>query len=227
MDPKTRAALSAVHLLKDGQTIGLGTGSTVGEALREIARRIREEGLDLLAVPTSVDTQIKAIAAGIPLTTLDEHPRLEIAIDGADEVDRDLNLIKGGGGALTREKIVASASERFVVIVDERKLRERLCHPVPVEVLPFARRSVEEALREMGGTPLLRTGTGRVGPVLTDNGNYLLDVDFGEIPAPGPLEERIDRIPGVVENGIFAGWRLEVHVGTVEGVRILHSPEEI
>lgn len=226
MEPKEAAALSAARAVKEGQVVGLGTGSTVYYAIKELGRRVREEDLDILGVPTSLGTELLAVEEGIKLTTLAEHPSLDLAIDGADEVDRRLNLIKGGGGAHTREKAVAKAAARFLVVVDEAKLKEWLSMPVPVEVLPFSRGLAEEALKGLGGRPALRMGVRKAGPVITDNGNLILDVSFGTIRNPRRLEEEIKRVTGVVESGVFAGYEPEVHVGPKDGgpVRILRPP---
>ncbi len=226
MNLKEIAAASAVKLIKDGQIVGLGTGSTMRYALKEIARRIYEDELEILCIPSSLDTQFLAVESGIPLTTFEEHQSIDIAIDGADEADGVLNLIKGGGAAHTREKIIARHAKRFVVIVDESKVKNKLSMPVPVEVLPFAWKVVESELKKLKGIPKLRKAESKAGPVITDNGNFVLDVDFGEIRNPKKLEEEINAIAGVIENGIFAGMASEVHVGTKKGVivkRCTHS----
>lgn len=220
MDLKEIAAVSAVKLVKDGQIVGLGTGATMRYALKEIARRMYEDELEILCIPSSFDTQFLAVESGIPLTTLEEHQSIDIALDGADEVDGDLNLIKGGGAAHTREKIIARHARKFIVIVDESKVKTKLSMRVPVEVLPFAWKVVEKDLRKLRGTSVLRTAANKAGPVITDNGNFILDVDFGKIRNPKKLEEEINAIAGVVENGIFAGMASEVHVGTKKGVII-------
>lgn len=218
MNLKEMAALSAAKLVKDGQIVGLGTGSTAYFAIRELGRRVKEEGLDILGVPTSSSTEKIAKRFGVPLTTLQEHDRLDIDIDGADQVDKELNLIKGRGGAHTREKVVALCSRRLVVIVDEGKMSEVLDIPVPVEVLPFSWRPLAKQLEGLGAKPKLRTSAG--GPYVTDNKNLILDCDFGVINNPKSLEEEINSITGVIENGIFAGLACEVHVGTGEGVKV-------
>ncbi len=221
MNLKEMAAVSSVSLVRDGQILGIGTGSTVHYALGELARRIREEGLEVLGIPTSIATEGSARELDIPLTTLQEHPRVDLAIDGADQVDRGLDLIKGGGGAHYREKLVALASERFVVIVDGSKVSEELNIPVPVEVLPFSWSLAEKGLRDMGGKPELRLSGGK--PFLTDNGNFILDVEFGVIEDPKRLEGEINSIAGVNENGLFPGLAQEVHVGTKGGVKVLRG----
>jgi ribose 5-phosphate isomerase A len=221
---KQAVAESACSLVKDGQVLGLGTGSTVYFLLEELARRILEEEIEIVCIPTSKETELLARERGIPVGTLEEHETVSLAIDGADQVSKNLDLIKGGGAAHTREKIVASLAERFVVIVDEGKLSERLSIPVPVEVLPFSWKAVFRKLEKMKAKVALRYGSGKVGPVVTDNGNYVLDADFGVIEYPRRLEASINLINGVVENGVFPGMAQEVHVGTRNGVNILIKP---
>ncbi len=216
---KKKASLEAVKHIKDGFTIGLGSGSTVAYALQEIGKRIQQRKLQILGVPTSHQAMMLAGHCGIPITTLNEHPQLNLAIDGADQIDRQLNLIKGMGGALTREKIVASAAKQFVVVADETKLIEKLganC-AVPVEVLPFALPTVMLKMQEKGGKPVLREAKGKVGPVVTDNGNFIVDVDFGPINAPKELDSQLKSIPGVIETGLFIGMADIVYVGTRVG----------
>lgn len=218
---KKNAAISALNLIKDGQIIGLGTGSTVYYLITELAKLVKG-GLDILCIPTSISTYLLAVKLGIKLTTLDEHEIVDITIDGADQIDKNLNLIKGGGGAHTREKILAKAAKKFVVIADFTKYSEILDLPVPIEVLPFATAFVERELRKIGGKKVkLRMAKAKAGPVVTDNGNFILDVDFGEIRKPEELETMLNSIPGVIENGIFSGMVNEVHLGTKDGVRIL------
>jgi len=220
---KKRAALEAVKHVKNGFVLGLGSGSTAAYAIQEIGRRIRQESLQILGVPTSYQALLAAVNCGIPLTTLNEHPQLDLTIDGADQVDGSLNLIKGMGAALTREKIVASASKQLIIVVDETKLVEKLGtnHPVPVEVLPFALPTVMSKVREMGGKPVLREGKGKAGPVVTDNGNFIIDVDFGPISTPKELDSRLKSVPGVIENGLFVERASIIYVGKSRGVQIL------
>lgn len=226
-EAKKRAALEAVEHLKDGFTLGLGSGSTAAYAIREIGRKIQQEDLRILGVPTSYQAFLLAVDCGIPLTTLSEHPELDLTIDGADQIDKALNLIKGMGGALTREKIVASASKQLVIVADETKLVEKLGTnlPVPVEILPFALPTVMSKVREMGGRPVLREGRGKVGPVVTDNGNFIVDVDFGLINAPKELNSRLKLIPGVVETGLFIKMADIIYVGRPGSVEKLERKE--
>lgn len=212
---KKRAALEAVKHVHEGFIVGLGSGTTIAHAVQKIGEKVRLENLRVLGVPTSHQVQMLAASCGIPLTTLDEHPQLDVAIDGADQVDRKLNLIKGMGGALMREKVVASAAKQLVIVVDETKLAEKLGinRPVSVEVLPFALSVVMVKVREIGGKPVLRQGKHKVGPVITDNGNFILDVEFGVIEDPGELDAGLKLIPGVLETGLFVGMADVVYVG--------------
>lgn len=220
---KKMAAKSAADLVEDGMMVGLGTGSTVFYAIKELGRRVKDEGLTIQGIPTSLDTRMLAIENGIPITSFEVTQGLDIAIDGADEVDKDLNLIKGGGAAHVREKIVASAAKRFVVIVDEAKVVETLSWPVPTEVLPFSWKLTAERLKAIGGNGNLRSLKGKSGPIISDNGNFVMDVDFGSIADPVDLEQKINAVPGVVECGIFCGMTDEVHVAASDGVRVLKA----
>ena len=224
-EAKRRAAQEAVKHLKDGFTLGLGSGSTAAYAIREIGRKIQQEDLRILGIPTSYQALLLAVDCGIPITTLNEHPELDLTIDGADQIDKALNLIKGMGGALTREKIVASASKQLIIVADETKMVEKLGtnHPVPVETLPFALPTVVSKVREMGGRPVLREGKGKVGPVVTDNGNFIVDVDFGLINVPKELNSRLKLIPGVVETGLFIEMANIVYVGKPTSVEKLEK----
>lgn len=202
-DAKKAAGEAAAELVKGGMVVGLGTGSTVAWTIRRLGERVREEGLDFLGIATSFQAENLAIDSGISLTALNQHPNLDLAIDGADQVDGDLFVIKGGGAAHTREKVVSCSAKRFVIVADESKYVAKLTWPVPVEVLPFALRLVERRLIELGGRPVLRLGKMKDGPVITDNGNFVVDADFGVIEEPAALAAKIDPIPGVVEHGIF------------------------
>jgi len=223
---KKAAATAAVAHVKDGFVIGLGSGTTIVYALQEVGRRTQEKKLSVFGVPTSYQAFQIAIKHKIPLTTLNEHPRLDMAIDGADQVDEKLNMIKGMGGAMTREKIVASASRLNVIIVDETKLTKKLGHgqPVPIEVMPFAMSTVAAKLRKLGGQPVLREAERKLGPVVSDNGNFIFDVDFGSISDPKKLNHALKVIPGVIETGLFVEMADVVYVGRREGVRKLERP---
>ena len=222
-EAKKRVALEAVKHVQDDFIVGLGSGSTAAYVIQQIGEKIRLEGLRILGVPTSHQAMMLAVHCGVPLTTLNEHPQLDLAIDGADQVDRELNLIKGGGGALTRERIVASAARQFVIVADETKLVERLGtnHTIPVEVLPFAVPTVMVKLRELKGKPVLREGGGKVGPLVTDNGNFVVDVDFGPVDDVKELHLQLKLIPGVIETGLFVGMADVVYLGKPDGVEKL------
>jgi ribose 5-phosphate isomerase A len=205
VEAKRRAGNMAAEIVEDGQVIGLGTGSTVAFALERLSERIIG-GLRCSGVPTSLQTAQRARALGIPLTTLDDHAVLDIAIDGADQVDAAFRLIKGGGAAQTREKCVADVAGRLVIVVDQSKIVETLSAPVPIEVLPFAVPFVFRCLLGMGGQPMIREGVRKDGPVITDNGNMVIDCGFGEILDPKTLESRIQCLPGVLSCGIFSQY---------------------
>lgn len=222
MNLKKLVGHEAAKLVNDGDVVGLGTGSTTHYFIEKLGDRMKKEELKILGIPTSYQSFFLARKWGIPLTTLEEHD-LDLAVDGADEVDPHLNLIKGGGAAHTLEKIVDASAEKFVVVVDESKMVEKLgAFPVPVEVIPQALRVVEEQVKKMGGAPKLRMAQRKDGPVITDNGNLVVDIDFGLIEQPEKLEIRLNSIPGVVENGIFTGMADKVIVGTVKGVDVLN-----
>ena len=219
-DAKKAAGEAAAEQVKSNMVVGLGTGSTVAWTIKRLGERVKEEGLDFLGIPTSFQAENLAIASGIKLATLNSHPVLDLAIDGADQVDHNLYVIKGGGAAHTREKVVASSARRFVIVADESKYVEKLTWPVPVEVLPFAFRLVERRLRDLGGKPVLRQGVRKDGPVITDNGNFVMDVDFGVIEDPRGLAAKISPIPGVVEHGIFDNLD-ELYLAREGGVEIM------
>ena len=219
-DAKKRAALEAVKHVREGFVVGLGSGTTVAYAIQEIGKRIKREGLQVLGVPTSHQALMLAVNHSIPITTLDEHPKLDLTIDGADQIDRDLNLIKGMGGALMREKIVASAAKQFVIVADKTKLVEKLGtnQPIPLEVLPFALSTVIARIKELGGNPVLREGNRKIGPVVTDNGNFILDVEFESVDALDKLDVALKLIPGVLETGLFMSMADVVYLGNSDGV---------
>lgn len=201
-DAKRRAAERAVEYVEDNQVVGLGTGSTTKFAIEEIGRRV-QSGLRITGVPTSKNSEKLAIELGIPLTDLNDVERIDVTIDGADEIDPNFHMIKGGGGALTREKLVALASTRRIIVVDEPKLVNSLgqTRSLPVEVLPFAWRMSARLLTELGSKPVIRRSGETV--FVTDNSNYILDCEFGPIADPPSLEKSIKLLPGVVECGLF------------------------
>lgn len=225
---KRAAAVRAAEWIREGMVLGLGTGSTVRHLLDHLAeRRAAGELREVVGVPTSEDTAARARALGIPLTTLAEHPRVDLTIDGADEVDAELRLIKGLGGALLREKIVASASRELVIVVDASKWVERLGTraPLPVEVDPFGLPLQLPFLRSLGAEPeQRRTAAGE--PVVTDGGHHILDCRFpGGISDPEALEAALDRRVGIVENGLFLGLATAVVVARAGGTEVIRRGE--
>jgi len=215
---KRRAGEAAAEQVADGMAVGLGTGSTAAHAIRALGEAV-DEGLDIVGVPTSFASRELAIEQGIPIRELDEVEGLDMAIDGADQIVLDSgNCIKGGGAAHAREKLVAAATEEFHVVVDPTKVAEQLDHTVAVEVLPAGRTGVERAVEELGGEPSLRRAANKDGPVVTDNGNLVVDCDFGAIDDPTELAPSLSRIPGVVEHGLFVGRTSTVYIGSDEGV---------
>ncbi len=223
VESKRNAGYRAAGEVGDGMVVGLGTGSTVFFAMERLGERIVREGLSIAGVPTSYQAAIRARQYGIPLTSLDDHPELDIAIDGADQVDPDLILIKGRGAALLREKCVCDAARKVFIVVDPTKMVDTLNAPVPVEVLPFASASVSRRLEALGAGPVLREGVKKDGPVVTDNGNFIIDCDFGAIADPGRLEAEIASIPGALECGLFCayGEKITVIVGEEKGCRVV------
>jgi len=218
---KRNAALAAVKHVKNNFVVGLGSGSTAAYAIEALGEKIRQEKIRLLAVPTSYQAFLLAVKCGITITTLEEHSTIDVTIDGADQIDPKLNLIKGMGAALAREKIVASASKQNITIADKNKKVKALgenCHPVPVEILPFAISSVKRKIEKIGGKPILREGKGKLGPVITDNGNAVIDAVFGIIENAGELEKQLKMIPGVVETGLFIGLSNIAYIGNNSSV---------
>src|SRR6266851_5606248 len=216
-EEKEAAGRAAAKLVRDRDIVGLGTGSTAYFTVVALGERLKA-GLKIIGIPTSVQTAQLARAVGIPLTTLDEHPEIDITIDGADEVDPRLNLIKGGGGALTREKVIATASKKMVVVADSGKVVAVLGKfPLPVEVIAFARTVVERKIVSLGGSPKLRLKPDG-SPYLTDNGNQILDCSFGKIADPPALAQTLSGTPGVVEHGLFIGLAKLAIVGRGDSV---------
>ena len=228
---KARAATRALDFVRPGMRLGLGTGTTAKLFVAQLAEKVRA-GLDIICVPTSEATRLQAEAAGIPLTTLDDTPSLDLTIDGADEFDSSLNLIKGGGGALLREKIVATASQAMVVIADASKEVARLGRfPLPVEVNIFGlgatRRLVEQAAAAQGlsGLIVVRQDKATTRPFVTDGGHLILDCHFGAIADPARLASALVAIPGVVEHGLFIGIAKAIVIADPAGTRVIGSLE--
>lgn len=231
MNPDTakfNAAKAAIEFIRDGMVVGLGTGSTSAHFVRLLGERVRE-GLRVKGVPTSEATRNLAEQVGIPLVEISQVAKLDVDVDGADEIDPEFRLIKGGGGALLREKIVAAASTEMIVIADDSKYVDVLgAFPLPIEVTRFGfsltAQRVGQALRDTncrGNEVKLRTSGKANEPVITDGGNYILDAHAGAIPAPEALGDALKRIPGVVEHGLFLGLSRTVILGDASGARQL------
>lgn len=222
---KIEAARAATTLVKDGMRLGIGTGSTADEFIRLLADMV-SQGLSVTGVPTSEKTRVLCEELGVPLTTLDAMPELDFVVDGADEVDSNLTLIKGGGGALLREKIVANAAASMVVIADESKLVETLGKfPLPIEVNPFGleatRIAVQQACMKLGLTGDTSLRGGHEAPFVTDGGHFIIDASFGHIPDASSLSSALLEIPGVVEHGLFIGYADIVFLSSPNGVKKL------
>ena len=216
---KRLAGERAAEYVKDGMVVGLGTGTTVKYTILKIGEKVKN-GLDIIGIPTSKATENLANSLGIRLSSLNEYMEVDLTIDGADEVDKKLNLIKGGGGALLREKIVAHASKYEIIVVDESKINDYLgSFPLPVEIAKFAYKRTMKILAGLGCEPKLRTKNGEI--YTTDNGNYIVDCKFGKIEEPLKIEREIDEIPGVIESGLFVNLADEIIIGGKKGIEIM------
>jgi len=216
---KRKAGEKAVEYIKDGMIVGLGTGSTVKYTILKLGELVKD-GLDIIGIPTSIATEKLAKERGIKLGSIDDYQVIDLTIDGADEVDRNLNLIKGGGGALLREKMIAHASKYEIIVVDESKVKDVLGNfPLPIEIVRFGHKRTMNVLSTLGCNPNLRVRDGKI--FITDNGNYIVDCKFDKIENPKDLERTIDEIPGVVEVGLFVGLANKIIVGKKDGIDIM------
>ena len=227
-DAKRKAVLKALRPIKNGWIVGMGSGSTTAYAVSELGRITKSDRLQVSIVPTSHQVENLAIAHGLRIVSMNEAFTVDYAIDSADQVEQStLNLIKGGGAAMLREKVVDAAAHRLAVVVDETKLSRHLGgeQAVPLEVSPFAYKFVQAKVTRMGGRAKLRESSGKAGPVITDNGNFVRDSDFGKIEKPATLDRRLKAIPGVLETGLFIKMADVVYVGLSTGeVKVLESP---
>jgi ribose 5-phosphate isomerase A len=217
---KLSAAAQSLREIRNGTTIGLGSGTTVLKALELAAEKIRKENLNVTFVPTSYQMEIAARKLGLKTTHLEENTELDMCLDGADQIQwRTLDMVKGGGAALLREKIVDSSTKKLVIVVDEKKLAKTLggTQPVPVEIVPFGYHATLGKIRRLSEKSVLREATGKVGPVVTDNGNLVVDAYFRNLRHPEIVEEKLRKIPGVVETGLFLQMCDVAYVGRKDG----------
>lgn len=218
-DGKVAAGRRAASLIEDGMIVGLGTGSTAAIAIAALGERIKDEGLSIVGTPTSYAAELLARQHGIPLCDLQDVHAIDLAFDGADEVDRSMNLIKGRGAAHTREKVIASLAKRFVILVDESKLVDRLGTgmPVPIEVLPMAAFPIMRRLEVLGARPEIRMAQNKDGPVVTDQGFWIIDARFDGIVDPYGLDRELSGTAGILDHGLFLGLATDVLVGANDG----------
>jgi len=219
---KKNAANKAVEEnIEAGMILGIGSGSTVVYAIKKIAEINKAKNMDLKCIPTSFQSRQLIVENGLTLVSLDQYPEIDLDIDGADEIDKSLNLIKGGRGCLVQEKIIASASKKLVIIADYTKksefLGEHWKKGVPIEIIPLAHVPIMKRLEKLGGTPVLRIAKAKAGPVVSDNGNFIIDADFGIIKNPLDLNLKILQIPGVVDSGLFLGMAQMAYIGQEDG----------
>lgn len=219
---KKNAAIKAVdENIKKNMIVGIGSGSTIVYAVERLGVLNKEKNLNLKCIPSSFQSYQLIIQNNLDLVSLEQYPEIDVDIDGADEIDKDLNLIKGGGGCLVQEKIIASNSEKLIIIADFRKKSEKLGqnwkNGVPIEVIPMAYFPIMKKLKRLGGKPKLRMAQSKSGPLITDNGNFIIDVHFGEINNPSELNEKILNIPGIVDTGLFIQMACKAYIGTRDG----------
>ena len=219
---KKNAAIKAVEEnVKKNMIVGIGSGSTIVYAVQRLGEINKEKSLNLRCIPSSFQAYQLIIENRLELATLEQHPEIDVDFDGADEIDKNLNLIKGGGGCLVQEKIIASNSKNLIIIVDFKKNSENLGinwkRGVPIEVIPMAYFPIIKKLKKLGGNPVLRMAQSKSGPLITDNGNFIIDVDFGEIDNPNELNKKILPIPGIVDTGLFIGMASKAYIGLEDG----------
>lgn len=219
---KRNAAIKAVDdNIKKDMVLGIGSGSTVVYAVKRIAELNREKDLNLKCIPSSYQAYQLIVESGLALSSLDQHPEIDLDIDGADEIDKNLNLIKGGGGCLVQEKIVASNAKKLIIIADFRKhseiLGQKWKQGIPIEVISLAYKPIMLKLEKLGALPNLRMAKAKAGPLITDNSNFIIDADFGEVPNPQELNQQLLNIPGVVDTGLFIGMTSKAYIGREDG----------
>jgi ribose 5-phosphate isomerase A len=219
---KKNAAEKAVEEnIKNDMILGIGSGSTIVYAVKKIAEVAKKRNLSLVCIPSSFQANLLIIENGLTVSSLDQNPEIDLDIDGADEIDSELNAIKGGGGCLVQEKIIASNSKELILIVDYRKRSNKLGaswkNGVPIEIIPRAHIPLMKKFSKFGGKPKLRMAQAKSGPLVTDNGNFIIDVDFGEIDNPSKLNKKLYMIPGIVDTGLFINMASKAYIGLEDG----------
>jgi len=218
---KTAAEKAVEDNIKNGMVLGIGSGSTVVYAVEKIAELCKQQHFNVKCIPTSFQSSQLIVENGLDLVSLDQHPEIDLDIDGADEIDGKLNLIKGGGGCLVQEKIIAYNSKQLIIIADFRKnskyLGEHWKNGVPIEIIPMAYVPLLKKLESLGGKPVLRMAKAKAGPLVTDNGNFIIDVDFGVIENPKELNAVLLNIPGIVDTGLFIEMTNRAYIGQEDG----------
>ncbi len=222
LSKKNAAERAVEENIKQKMVLGIGSGSTIIYAIKKVAERNKAENLNLKCIPTSFQSHQLILENELDLVSLDQYPTIDLTIDGADEIDRkSLDVIKGGGGCLVQEKIIASNSKEFIIIADFKKESESLGENwkkgIPIEVIPLAHVPLAKKMKELGGKPTLRLAQAKLGPLITDNGNFILDVDFGTIENPSALNEKLRAFPGVVDTGLFIGMASKAYIGQKDG----------
>ena len=214
---KAAAMLAVEENVKKDMILGIGSGSTIVYVVEKISEFLNTEKSSIICIPTSFQSQDLILRNGLKMATLDQYPDINLALDGADEIDSDLNLIKGGGGCLVQERIVAASAQELVIVADWTKsssvLGEKWLNGVPVEIIPQAQRFLHKKFREIGGEPKLRQSVAKLGPLITDNGNFIIDVNFGKIHSPKELHSQLVELPGVVDTGIFVNMTSKAYIG--------------
>ncbi|MFX0074129.1 MAG: ribose 5-phosphate isomerase A [Candidatus Hermodarchaeota archaeon] len=222
---KNAASRAVEENVKHGMVLGIGSGSTVVYAVKKIAEINQKNNLNLKCIPSSFQAQQLIVENDLTLASLDQYPEIDLDIDGADEIDNSLNLIKGGGGCLVQEKIVASCSKKLVIIADYSKksefLGENWKKGIPIEVIPKSHIPLMKKLMDLGGIPKIRMAKAKAGPVVSDNGNFIIDVEFGEIKSPADLNIKLLNIPGVVDTGLFLKMTSKAYIGQKDGTVIV------
>lgn len=228
LELKEKAGISAAHLIQNGMTVGIGTGSTVEFFIKELGRRVKEEDLSIKGITTSHQSKILCYQQEIPVIDVGMVDQIDLAVDGADQIDYSLNAIKGGGAAHTIEKIVAAMAKQFILIGDESKLVDHLGlnNPIPIEVIPEAISFVQKKTRALGADPRIRMAVRKDGPVISDNGNFIIDLYFKQLQNLSEINNLLLSIPGVIETGLFIGMASQAFIAGADGIKVIKAKKE-